>query len=115
MSTVTQHPLSRCVQTDPNTFSILLTEEIFGEPEKGFAVLETLCAYIKVEPNAAGEPRLRLYFSRRFDDAAQGFVFDDQGEVRDLYLKVLQRLQAVAEGRALLAEAPKLLSAGDQG
>lgn len=106
------YPLSRLTQTEPNTFSIYLTEQLFGDPATGYAVVETLVGYIKVEESDHdASPRLRLYLNKRFEDAGMGFAFDDQGEVTDLYLKVLQRLQAVAEGRALLAEAPKLLDA----
>jgi hypothetical protein len=105
------HPLSRLVQTDVNVFSIYLTEQLYGDPQAGFAVMETMVGLIKVEPGVDGTPRLRLHLNRRFEDAARGFVFDDQGEVPELYLRVLQRLQAVAEGRALLVEAPKILAA----
>lgn len=104
------YPLSRLTQTEPNTFSIYLTEQLFGDPATGYAVVETLVGFIKVEavgPDAS--PRLRLYLNKRFEDAGVGFAFDDEGEVTDLYLNVLRRIQAVAEGRALLAEAPKLL------
>lgn len=108
----TPYPLSRCTQTEPNTFSIYLTEEIFGDTEKGFAVVETLVAFIVLTPGPSdGDVRLGLRVNGRFADAFENFAFDNEGEVQGLYLKVLQRLQAVAEGRALLVEATKLLPA----
>jgi len=105
------YPLSRLVQTDVNVYSVYLIDNVFGDPSAGFAVVESIVAFILVEPGADNTPRLRLRVNARFQDAFQNFVFDDEGEAQELYLKVLQRLQAVAEGKALLAKAPALITA----